>query len=166
MALARWLIVFASSLAAAVIIVVIYMPTLDKCSAAPLIVEDPIAAFISADPGYPLVEDRPPGDYLGGPCGNENWWGPVTVWLLIWGPMCAALIGAGYVSARHGGSSPLQKSAVAGAFAVALVLGSFLTLMRIYSGAVPTRLVLNSIALVCASGAISTIGAFIWRRHA
>src|SRR5690349_1497063 len=116
MALARWLVVLASSLAAAVVIVVIYLPTTDKCSAASQLIEDPLEALVSADPGYPPIdtsvgalEDGSIVDYIRGPCDSENWWGTVTVWLVIWGPMCGALVGAGYVSARHGGPKPFVK---------------------------------------------------------
>jgi len=170
----RWLVPIAMAIAAAIFIVVIYVPTNDKCSAANLILEDPLTALTSVDPGLPTAEAQEAElresnalvDYFRGPCNKDNWWGPATVWLLIWGPMCATLIGAGYVSARHGGSWPMLKSVIAGVGALGLVLGTYLLVERSYSGMVPTRSIVCAIGLVCAAGVVSSIGGLIGRRHA
>jgi hypothetical protein len=174
MSIVRWLVPIAMAIAAAIFIVVIYVPTNDKCSAANLILEDPLTALTSVDPGLPTAEAQEAElresnaivDYIRGPCNRDNWWGPVTVWLLIWGPMCATLIGAGYVSARHGGSWPMLKSVIAGVGAVGLVLGTYLLVERSYAGLVPTTSIFCAIGLVCASGVVSSIGGLIGRRHA
>jgi hypothetical protein len=170
---ARWISVIAPALVAAVFISILYLPTTDKCAATSLIVDDPFAALLSPYPDYPpriVVDTRGASSTVAvmplPRCTRDEWWGPLTVWLFLWAPICAALVGTGFVAARHGGVPSFFRSGVAAGLAASIALSFFLAAVFASSHAMPVQWPVNVLLLISFASALGMLGAAIVKRHA
>ena len=178
MALARWISVLVPAIAAAAIVLLLFIPMTDKCSAASQIVENPVAALVSrfpdhpaviVGPGVPNAVVTPDIIVLPPPCPRNEWWGPTMMWLFLWGPICVSFVGAGFVAARHGGPISMSRGMVAASLAAAIPLMVGLNSMLArgtFTHTEAAQWFVTVIALALVASLLGLLGGILAKRHA
>jgi CDP-diglyceride synthetase len=156
--------VMGTAAAGAFAVVLLYVAASGKCNSAEQLLDEPLAALL---PSYPVTPaDGPYEDWLWqDPCTNEVWWGIFTIWLVLWGPICATFVGVGFVASRHGGPTSFGRSVLAAAFSAGLAFFFGKLFFRIRIDPVPMEQLVNALLFTCAAGACGALGTYLAKRR-
>jgi hypothetical protein len=167
MALARWTSVLVSAIACALFVVLIFAFSGGYCTASPRIISKPVDALLSTP--WPNERLFSPYAIVDPPCTYADWPSFVTTWLILWGPICLFIAGAGFVAARHGGPISISRGMLAAALAAAIPLTFKLNDMLSRGSFTQTEALhwfVTVLGLSIAASLLGLLGALVAKRHA